>query len=331
MNFKPLTNFISRYDKFIICSHESPDGDAIGSEFAFLQALKKMGKKAYVINNDPTPFNFKFVDVKNEISCFENEKKLPKKLSDFGLFILDTNDTHNIGVISTYILPKVSEFFIIDHHEKFNDDKQSAGSISDKDASSTSEILYKFLKRQKIEIDLPMAKALFMAIVYDTGSFIYPKTSAFTFKIAQDLVKIGVNPNEVYSNVYETDSIPSIILRSRVMSTLELKFNNHIAIQTMTKDIILQTEASYEEGQSIINIPLRAKNIKVSIFFKEDLKGITRCSLRSKGDIDVCKVAQSFGGGGHKNASGFKFQDDMKVIKRNVLNKLKKYFEKELQ
>lgn len=330
MNFKPLTNFLSRYDKFIICSHESPDGDAIGSEYAFLQALKKMGKKAYVINNDPTPFNFAFVDIKKELKFFEDEKKLPRKLSDFGLFILDTNDTNNIGVISTYILPKVSEYFVIDHHEKYKSDERSAGSISDKDASSTAEILYRFFMKEKIEIDLPIANALFMAIVYDTGSFIYPKTSTYTFKIAQHLVKIGVNPNLIYSHIYETDSIPSIILRSKVLSTLELKFNNHIAIQTMTKDTILETNASYEEGQSIINIPLRAKDIKISIFFKEDLKGITRCSMRSKGDIDVCKIAQIFGGGGHKNAAGFKFTDDIKVVRENVLHQLKKYFEKEI-
>lgn len=329
MNFKALITFISHYDKFIICAHESPDGDAIGSEYAFLQCLKKMGKTAYVINNDPTPFNFQFIDVTNEIKHFVSEKKLPKKLSEFGLFILDTNDTNNIGVISTYVLPKVHQYFIIDHHEGYFKDNKVAGSVSYKDASSTSEILYKFFMKQKIEIDLAMANALFMAIVYDTGSFIYPKTSALTFKIAQHLAKIGVNPNEIYSNVYETDSIPSIILQSKVLSTLELKQNHHIAIQTMTKDTILKTKAKYEEGRSIINIPLKAKDVKVSIFFKEDLKGVTRCSMRSKGDIDVCKIAQAFGGGGHKNAAGFKFNEDIKVVRQKVLDQLKKYFEKE--
>ncbi|MBN2533785.1 MAG: bifunctional oligoribonuclease/PAP phosphatase NrnA [Spirochaetales bacterium] len=329
MNFKSLLAFISQYDKFIICSHESPDGDAIGSEYAFLQCLKKMGKTAYIINNDPTPFNFQFIDVTNEVKHFINEKKLPKKLSEFGLFIVDTNDTNNIGVISTYILPKVCQCFIIDHHEGHTDDMKVAGSVSYKDASSTSEILYQFFMKSKIEIDLSMANALFMAIVYDTGSFIYPKTSSLTFKIAHHLVKIGVNPNEIYSNVYETDSIPSIILQSRVLSTLELMQNNHVAIQTMTKDILLSTKANYEEGRSIINIPLKAEDVKVSIFFKEDLKSVTRCSMRSKGDIDVCRIAQLFGGGGHKNAAGFKFDEDMKVVREKVLGQLKKYFEKD--
>ncbi|MBN1696045.1 MAG: bifunctional oligoribonuclease/PAP phosphatase NrnA [Spirochaetales bacterium] len=327
MNFKTLIECIEKNDKFIICAHESPDGDAIGSEYAFLLVLKKLGKQAYIINNDPTPFNFKFVDVTNEIGYFSGEKNLPRGLEDFTLFILDTNDTNNIGDISTYILPHVKEFFIIDHHD--SDDDSQCNFVIAKNASSTAEIIYQFIKKSKIPIDLPMANALYMAIVYDTGSFIYPKTSSLTFKIAHELVKIGVNPNEIYTQVYETDSIPSIILQSKVLSSLELKINNHVAIQTMLKDTIINTGASFEESRAIINIPLKAKDVKVSMFIKQDLKGVTRCSLRSKGDIDVCKIAQHFGGGGHKNAAGFKFTRPIADIRREVLSMLTVYFKKD--
>jgi len=324
MNIRQLKKFISEFDKFIICAHESPDGDAIGSEYAFLQGLKKLGKKAYILNNDPTPLNFVFIDITGEINHFESEEKLPQDLDKYGLFILDTNDTNNIGVISKYILPKVQDYFIIDHHD--SDDDCNCNSLISREASSTAEIIYLVLKRMKIEIDIEMANAIFMAIVYDTGSFIYPKTSAITFKIAHHLVTLGVNPNDIYTQVYETDSIPSIILQSRVLSSLELKLHNNVAIQTMLKDTILETGASYEEARAIINTPLKAKDIKVSVFIKEDLKNVTRCSLRSKGDIDVCKIAQMFGGGGHKNAAGFKFNIDIPQVRKKILDELKKYF-----
>jgi phosphoesterase RecJ-like protein len=325
MEFKPLIKFISRHEKFVICAHESPDGDAIGSEYALLQALKHLGKKAKVINNDPTPSNFTFVDVTKEIAYIKNEKQVPRDIGEYALIIVDTNDTNNIGMISKYILPKVKEYFIIDHHESGGD--LVAGNLIYSEASSTAEILYQFIEKMKVPVNLAIANAVYMAIVYDSGSFIYPKTSAITFKIAHELVLKGVNPNYIYSQVYETDSIPSLVLQSKVLSTLELKVKNQVAIQTLTKDVLDKTGANYDEARTFINIPLKAKNILVSVFFKQDLKGSTRCSLRSKGDIDVCEISREYGGGGHKNAAGFKYTLPYETMKKKILTKLTKYFQ----
>ena len=165
-----------------------------------------------------------------------------------------------------------------------------------------------------------------MAIVYDTGSFIYPKTSAQTLHIAFELVTSGVKPNEIYSKIYETKSIASLVLQSTVLSTLELECHDHVAIQIMLKDAILESGATYEEGHQIINVPLAAEAIKVSVFFKENLEGILRCSLRSKGNINVVEIAQKFGGGGHKTAAGFKCSESLEVVKQMVLDDLEKYF-----
>jgi phosphoesterase RecJ-like protein len=324
MEFKPFLDFLSRHDKFIICAHESPDGDAIGSEYALLYALKKLSKKVKVINNDPTPSNFLFIDVKKEITYISNEKQVPKDVHDSALIIVDTNDTNNIGLISKLILPKVKEYFIIDHHE--NGHNAISGNLIYREASSTAEIIYQFIDKMKIPVDMPLANAIYMAMVYDTGSFIYPKTSALTFKIAHELVSIGVIPNYIYSQVYETDSIPSLVLQSKVLASLELKLNNRVAIQTMTKEMLEKTGANYDEARIFINIPLKAKNILVSVFFKQDMRGATRCSLRSKGDIDVCEISREYGGGGHKNASGFKFDIPLATMRKKILNKLNIYF-----
>lgn len=271
MEFKPLTDFLSRHKKVIICAHESPDGDAIGTEYGLLQALKHMGIEARVINNDPTPSNFLFVDPTNEITYLKGEEDVPKNIEEYGLIIVDTNDTNNIGAISTLILPKVKEYFIIDHHE--NGPDAVSGNLIYKEASSAAEIIYQFITKMNVPIDLAIANALFMAIVYDTGSFIYPKTSSITFQIANDLVTKGVNPNYIYTQVYETDSIPSLILQSKVLATLELKFDNKVAVQTMTKEMLDTTGASYDEARTFINIPLKANKILVSVFFNRIIKG----------------------------------------------------------
>ncbi len=242
------------------------------------------------------------------------------------LIILDTNDTNNIGKLSQLVLPRVKEYFIIDHHDIELD--IHSGNIVQKNASSTAEILYQIIKVLGAEIDYPTALALFTAIVYDTGSFVYPKTTALTFQIAFEMVEKGVNPNDVYSKVYECNSISSVILQSRVLSSLELVLDSHVAIQVMTRDIILTSGAKYEEADQIINIPLKAEAVKVSIFFKEDLSGLMRCSLRSKGNIDVADIAKDFGGGGHRNAAGFKCREPMGAVRDKVLDKLKEYFQK---
>jgi phosphoesterase RecJ-like protein len=325
MKYEPVRSFLSHHDKFILTVHETPDGDALGSEYAMLRALRQLGKTAQIFNADPAPAKFSFVADEDVFTVLQNAQQLPADIEDYCLLILDVNDINNIGSIAELVLPRVRGHFIIDHHDSETD--TLSGNLIQQNASSTAEILFQLFREMKIAIDLPMARALYMAIVYDTGSFIYPKTTALTFDIAHQLVDLGVNPNMIYSHVYESNSTPSLRLMSRVLSTLELALNNHVAIQTMTRGTLLEVGAQYEEADQIINIPLRSKEVKVSVFFKENLEGIKRCSLRSKGNIDVAEIAQSFGGGGHKTAAGFKCAQPFPVLKEKILARLGGYFE----
>ncbi len=141
-----------------------------------------------------------------------------------------------------------------------------------------------------------MAQALYTGILFDTGCFIYPKTTALTFEIARDLVSLGVKPNFIYAKVYESNSISALMLQSRVLATLELSFSDHVAILTMRRQMILDCKANYEEADQLINIPLKSEDVRVSVFFKENLEGLLRCSLRSKGNINVAEIAQAVRG-----------------------------------
>jgi phosphoesterase RecJ-like protein len=227
--------------------------------------------------------------------------------------------------VTTLVLPRVREYFIIDHHE--NEEDVLAGNLILKSASSTAEIVYQLLRAINVEIDFSMAEELFTGIVYDTGSFIYPKTTALTFDIARDLVEKGVQPNKVYTHVYESNSISALLLQSRVLSTLELSLGNHVAVLTMNREMIRDTGGNYEEADGLINIPLRSEDVRVSIFFKENMEGLLRCSLRSKGVINVAEIAQMFGGGGHRTAAGFKCRISLEKTKKALLEKLRVHFQ----
>ena len=319
-----VIEFIEKYDKFIITAHETPDGDALGSEYAMLLALRKLGKTARILNADPAPRKFSFIDPNGEFEVLVKKDQIPRDIGEHGLFILDVNDINNIGQVATLILPRVKEYFIVDHHD--SETVQLSQNHIEQNASSTCEILYLLFREMGLELDLPMAEALYMGILYDTGSFIYPKTTAVTFEIARELVSMGVNPNQAYVNVYESNTISSLVLMSKVLSTLELYYDKQVAVQTMSQDLLREAGASYEESDLLINIPLRSGDIRVSIFFKENLEGIKRCSMRSKGNIDVAAIAQSLGGGGHKTAAGFKCARPFEVMKVEVLEMLHHYF-----
>lgn len=322
--FQPVIDFIGRHERFVITAHETPDGDAIGSECAMARALEQLGRRVLVFNADPTPRKFQFVDPDGIVKVLGHPSQLPADLEQWALLMLDTGDERNIGAVASLVLPRVREHFIIDHHESEGD--ILAGNFVQKSASSTAEILYQIFAALGVAIDTPIALALYTAIVYDTGSFIYPKTTALTFSIARDLVEHGVEPNAVYANVYESNSISALVLHARVLATLQLECGNHVAILVMRREMILESGGSYEEADQLINIPLKSEDIRVSIFFKENTEGLMRCSMRSKGAIDVAEIAQRFGGGGHQTAAGFKCRDSLDQTRSAVLAMLAPYF-----
>lgn len=322
--FGNLTQFLKKNEKFILTAHETPDGDAIGSECAMYFALKQMDKQVLLFNSDPAPHKYSYLQCAPFITHLKEKSQLPKNIDEYVLLILDTNDIHNIGVASELILPQVKDYFIVDHHE--SDDNIIEVNHIEESASSTCEILFELFDSLGLEFTLPMAEAIFTGIVYDTGSFIYPKTSPRTFMIAHMLTKIGVNPNHIYQRIYESNSVSALRLQSKVLATLELFYKQHVAAQTMTKEMIAECGAMYEEADTLINIPLKSESIRVSLFFKENEAGILRCSLRSKGNINVAEIAQSYGGGGHKTAAGFKSIWPLETIKQKVLDKLSSYF-----
>jgi len=322
--FQGAIDFLTRTRRFIITSHETPDADAVGSECAISRALQRLGRETIILNADPIPRKLAFLDPEKLIRVLEREDQIPADIEEYSLLMLDTNDAQNIGLVATLVLPRVREHFIIDHHEQEED--LLAGNFIQKSASSTAEILYQLLREMNVTIDMEMAQALFTGIVYDTGSFIYPKTTSLTFEIARDLVAKGVRPNIVYSKLYESNSISALILQTRVLATLELFFANHVSLLTMTREMVVDSGANYEEADQLINIPLRSEYIRVSVFFKQNPAGLLRCSLRSKADINVAEIAQSFGGGGHRTAAGFKCRDTLEKTKQIVLEKLRKHF-----
>jgi len=324
MTLAELGQFISEEDNFIITSHEAPDGDAIGSEIVFHSILRHLNKNVVILNSDPTEHKYAYMDTDSVIQRILPDAPLPIDPSKYYLFVVDTEPS-NIGHLGSRLNNEtVRRTLVIDHHDY--EDVLPFDGIFNSEASSTCEILHDLQTYFAIPFFPPLTEAMFSGIVYDTGSFIYPKTSARTFSIAHKLVLNGARPNFVYSQLYESKSTESLKLRTIVGASLELHYSNHVAWQYMTRAALIESGAKYEESQEIVNIPLQCSAVRVSIFVKENAEGRVRCSIRTKNEVDCLPLASRFGGGGHPTAAGFKLDRPVEEVKKEVLDYFASYF-----
>ncbi|MCL2380342.1 MAG: bifunctional oligoribonuclease/PAP phosphatase NrnA [Treponema sp.] len=315
--------FLNRHSSLIITTHDPADADGLGAERVFSFVAQGLGKQVRVVNSSPTPEKFRFIDPDGTIETWEALKETIDR--DAGLVILDTSDEYYIGELRG-LVPYVPEVFVIDHHEpgKFCAFK----GYFDSTASSTCEMVVELAQKAGVGLTGEYARAAYAGLVHDTGFFAYAKTSARTFNAALALVGAGVSPYETYQRLNEDDSAGALLLQKMVFSTLEIHNQGRIAVQVLEKKDLESTGAYLEDSEDFVNIPLKSREILVSVLVKESRDGRVRCSLRSKGTVNVSKVAQSLGGGGHVSSAGFRSPYSVRETLAVVLEKITKEIDK---
>ena len=297
-----LKAFLERHNLFILTTHDPADADGLGAQLVFACILRGLGKQFRIINSSPIPEQFRFMDRQGIIESLDPEKHnaLPEEAA---LIMLDTADLHNIGQMRDLVC-RAREVFIIDHHEVMSTSHFSG--ICDSSSASTCELVVELAAAMGVTIEDGAAFAAYTGMVYDTGFFAYQKTSARSFRAAITLLELGVNPTEAYQELCENTATRSLLLQKRAFASLEIHCGGKAASQLLRYEDFTEAGAVNDDSDGFVNVPLRARDIVVSVMVKESRKGKVKCSLRSKGDIDVSKIAHDFGGGGHVNAAGFK-------------------------
>lgn len=323
-SIRNLDEFINKYEKFIISTHESPDADGLACEIAFFDLLKQLGKKAIILNSDPTPEICRFIDMDNEINILEDISQAPEDIEEYAQFVLDTNDYDNTGTIYELLSSRVKDCFIIDHHQ--GDQEKAEANYVKVDAASASEIIYSIIQHYDKELSFKTAQALYAGIVFDTGSFRFPKTTSETFRIASHLVSFGVDPFRIYEHLYESNSISSFQLRGRILSTMTVLFNGRMIAMRLTPEMVKETGGSFSEGEATINQPFQVKGVVASLLIKQDLAGPVKVSMRTKGNLNVAEIAIDNGGGGHKNAAGYKSKLGFEETYKKAIQDMEKFF-----
>jgi len=322
-----IVDLLLEGNNFLITVHESPDGDAIGSMTALNGILKLCNKRAHMFSKNKIPTKLEFLYNWEDIIYDQHE--IENNYYD-AVIMLDCGSSDRAGFFITNF-KNYKKLINIDHHAS-NDNFGDLNYI-DLTSSSTGEHIY-FIVKEIVDrfnmnkIPYGVATALLVAIYDDTGGMRYISTTSRTLRIAAELVDSGADCAVVSENLFFSVSKEKMKLTSRVISRLQFAENDKIAYCIMTLEDLRITGARPEDSEGLIDFPRAIEGVEISILIKEIKQDKYKLSFRSRGNIDVNEYCSTFGGGGHKAASGCSIDGKLDDILNKVLSGLKQRLNK---
>lgn len=312
-----VVELIENKRNFAVTTHVRPDGDGIGSSLGLCWLLRSLGKTAEVIVSDGIPISYQQLPGADEI----------RKVSEIdrqydAVFVMECSDIlrPNIeGLENQYVVN-------IDHHAT----SEHFGTINwiDATASAVGEMIYNLCKAIGGRITKEIAECVYLALVTDTGSFHFPNTTERTLKVASELVKVGVKPADISQSVYNSYPWSRIELMRQVLATVKRDESGKVAWMRQTLEMKENSSAVDGDNHGFVNIPLTAKEVEAVIYMREVKPNFFRVSLRSKGNINVARIAEKFDGGGHRNAAGCRATGDWDAQEFNIVSAVLEAIEK---
>jgi len=320
-NMDRVIKVLKEKKRFLLTAHVDPEGDSMGSQLALFYILKEMGKEAVLVDQDKVPCNIKFLPGADMVS-----NEIPDNFFPEVVVVLDCPVLERIGNVREYL--KEGQLIVnVDHHIS----NEYYGDINwvESGVSSVGEMLFLLAEKMGVRINEEMAKAMYTAIVTDTGMFKYTNTSKQTHRVAGELVATGINPKNMFSEIFEKKSIHSLKLLGKVLNTLQVENEGTIAHISVTKQMYKDVGGDSVSTEEFIGFPRSIKGVEVALFFKEstEIPGRINVSFRSSGKVDVNAIAGCFGGGGHAEASGCIFNCSIEEAREQVVAEAKKALE----
>jgi phosphoesterase RecJ-like protein len=322
--YRQVVEILSGCKRVLVTTHVRPDGDALGTVAATILGMRKVGIDAEALLLSHLPRKYAYVFQDNAIVYHDAEQGWPTGLSlerFQALLVMDTGTWSQLPLlrdkVSGWRVPKL----VVDHHltqEDWADVK-----LVVKEAAAAGEIAAELLDTWGIELDKAISSALFLAIASDTGWFQFSNTRPFTLRLAARLIEHGVDTDQMYQHLYQNERAERVTLQTRAQQTLQLLLDGRLAVMRVSKRDFEETNANAGDIENLINIPLQIRTVQVSLLFTEAREpGPIRVSLRSKGQVDVAKFAEQFGGGGHARAAGLKVEGSLQDVQDKVVAKM---------
>jgi phosphoesterase RecJ-like protein len=268
--------------------------------FALRDALRRQDREVCLTVASVVPPRYRFLDPNGLIERFQPPGEAWREVD--AVLVLDTGTWNQLGDFGAFLRSLTVPKMVIDHHP--TQDDLSAVRLVDTSAEATGRLVYEAIRALGAPLSEPAAHALFIAVAMDTGWFRHSNTTTATFALAAELVRAGARPEAIYEQLYERNTLPRLRLTGLVLERLKTSADGRIAYTEILRSDYAATGATPADTEDLVNYTRSVDGVEVGLFFMEQPRGGVKVSFRSRARVDVGRVAEQFGGGGHRLASG---------------------------
>jgi len=317
IDWAPLVAFLHARERPLLMTHIRPDADGLGAQLGLYDAICRIGKQPRVAIASKLPPRYEFLDPGRKLIEDFRPATIPLFADRDCVVILDTGTFNQLGEFGDYIKHNPIPRVVVDHHR--TQDDLGGERYVDITSESCGRLAYEITRALGLQPSPLAANHLFMAVATDTGWFRHPNATPATFALAAELVALGANPSELYEKLYEAAPLTRLKLTGVAIDRLQVRAGGKVAFTEIHLADYAATGAAPGDTEDLINFPRSVEGVEVALVFIEQPGSSTKVSFRSK-SLDVSKLAERFGGGGHKLASGARVEKPMAPTRDEVLH-----------
>jgi phosphoesterase RecJ-like protein len=321
VDWAPFVNLVRAHRRFLLTTHVRPDGDGLGSMLALAEILEHQGKQTDLIITSTYPPRYLFLDPNQRIQRFAPPGDSLRGVD--AVLVLDTGTWNQLDALGPFLRELPVPKAVIDHH--VTQDDLGAARFVDATAEATGRLVFEAIRAVGGTLTPTAASNLFVALAMDTGWFRHSNTTPATFVLASELVRAGTKPELLYEELFERNSLPRLKLIGLVLERLQVTEGGRVAHSEVRRADYETTAATPQDTEDLVNFTRSVAGVEVGLLFMEQPRGGTKVSFRSRG-LDVARVAERFGGGGHRLASGATLPDTLDAARARVLDALRAAF-----
>ena len=316
IDWKPFVGLVQRHQRFLLTTHVRPDGDGIGSILALGETLQQMGKEAHLVIPTSFPPRYRFLDPEQRIEIFSKPGDTWRNAD--AAIVMDTGTWNQLGDFGPFLRGLSAAKVVIDHHQ--TQDDLGALRLVDASAEATGRLCFEAIQALGQPLSEKAANALLVAVGMDTGWFHHGNTTAATLALASELVRAGARLSVTYDQLFENNPLPRLKLTGLVLERLQTTCGGQVAHTEIRLADYLATGATPADSEDLVNYTRSVAGVEVGLLFMEQPKGGIKVSFRSRSKVDVARLAEQFGGGGHLRASGATVQGSIEEVRARVLD-----------
>ncbi len=320
---RALADAIKPGMRVCLTTHVNPDGDGLGSEIALLHMLRARNVVCSITNPTPTPPRFDFLLA--EVPGADHTQDAIKELRRADVIVvLDISDLGRLGMLADTVRTRGVPVACIDHHVGVGALPDGPRYV-DPNASATGELVFEVAAANSWPLSGPIARALYVALLTDTGGFRFSNTRPRTLRVAAELLETGVDPEQIYLDVYASAPAGRPRLFAEALQTLVVEPEHQLSWITVPPGALERHGVSSDDLDGVVEFARSIEGIRMALLFREASQGRVKVSLRSVGGIDVAAFARRYGGGGHTKAAGLAVTGSLGEVQSTILAAAREY------